>query len=678
MEALSIEVVQKIAFESGLGGASILALALTSHTMHHKILGEVGNQNTYDTAQLRATSGIVNCMRHKWWRGARLALERGYGSPLDTWHVFAGLFRMLKTPLEEACREGEEELVRAILAHPEVDVHGGGGRELGVAIQKGHAGVVSIILALPELEVDRLSSLLLRDEENWAVLAAVDQSHPDVLRVLLEDGRFPPDVKANSPLFSACKNGNEECLRLLLDDGRVDPSVKKSKALLLAAKGNHPGVVRMLLDDGRVDPGVQNNAALRAACTKGFVEVVEALLGDPRINPSAKSNNPVRMAATFGHAAIVSRLLSSPSVDPSADSSYALRMAVKAGHVDIVQLLLDDGRVDVGVRGGEVVDLAVERQHTEIVDLLSTHTPPHTTMSTTTPPWISLPPELWMEIALATISDPTTNLPRTLAPLFALASTCKHLHSVVAIPMIWTRISHAISTTPLPCRPGPTRAFEDEFCMAVERDPANPPPPPAFPTSFASITISNPADDGGAGGTEVLDLLTWRVTPLAEAWVGMFPIIEEGDEHPRVKGLDLVLDPLLFAKIGAALTPLCACGDMGVTEDGRDYLESATVRHVAAMWTATYGHNGREDAVPVWGVLPPPGYNDDIDAIIDNGVSALSQVMDGSKASLLATSTCPWCGSSDLIFATHLDYTLYGFICLPHRHLFSTYMHWCW
>ena len=295
--------------------------------------------------------------------------------------------------------------------------------------------------------------------------------------------------------------------------------------------------------------------------------------------------------------------------------------------------------------------------------------------------WLALPPELWVEILSHTPAS--INLPSTLHPLIALGGTCRYLHTVVAIPMIWSRIAHAISTTPLPRRPNPSPRFVEEFDLVVENDDHHASSSHAdgedlsvYPTSFQDVVFDDPP---ASEESIVVDLLEWRVQPLAAAWAAMWPFLNEGEiyrnnawacERPAF-GLSLAFDPLTFARVGAPLTPLCACGDMDVVLDARGMLDVVTSRHRpikthCALVTGRYEHNGGT-SMPIWGVLPPPGFSPDLDAVI-------SFEANKHKADWL---TCPWCGSTKIVNASKISNLLEGFVCLPHRHVFAAFIHWC-
>jgi hypothetical protein len=115
---------------------------------------------------------------------------------------------------------------------------------------------------------------------------------PALLRVLLEDGRYIPNVRDLAYVYYI-----PESLRLLLQDGRANPADNNSD-VIISASMNHPESLRLLLEDGRANPGAQNNEAIIAAVESlenlNSVETVKLLLEDPRVNPTAQNHLALR------------------------------------------------------------------------------------------------------------------------------------------------------------------------------------------------------------------------------------------------------------------------------------------------------------------------------------------------------------------------------------------------
>ena len=108
----------------------------------------------------------------------------------------------------------------------------------------------------------------------------------DIVRILLADPRIDPSAENQDALRIACASGYTELVRLLLADPRVDPSVEEQNAIESACtKIDNEEIVLLLLADPRVDPSVHDNRALHRASIGLYTEVVRVLLADPRVNP---------------------------------------------------------------------------------------------------------------------------------------------------------------------------------------------------------------------------------------------------------------------------------------------------------------------------------------------------------------------------------------------------------
>ena len=264
MEELSVEIVHYFVFRF-LDAKDVLAFALTSKAMYRTILGEPGEENEYDMAQFRALGGVGLCARNGWWRAACLAVKRGYGDPTERWMDGFGK----PCPLEMGIRGESTTLVSALLAHPDVTM--------------GHRHVAAFV-------------------------AVAKVGNQEMVRLLLEDGRIPPQEMRNEALKSACWNGHANIVSLLLEDGRADPGAGNSRALVSAVRSGNVEIIRMLLEDGRSDPLVRNQFPLRMAAKCGWPGIVRLLLADPRMEGVAVDPEVVAVAAEYEHGEVVELL----------------------------------------------------------------------------------------------------------------------------------------------------------------------------------------------------------------------------------------------------------------------------------------------------------------------------------------------------------------------------------
>jgi len=231
----------------------------------------------------------------------------------------------LDTPLHRACRFGHLEIVKELLAHPEIVANKGNQGDASpfyIACQEGQVEVVRWLLTQERLEVTR------------------------------------PNKNGATPIFIACQNGHVEMAKLLLGDSRTNVNQPKSDGstpLYFACRNGHLAIVALLLTDPRVDLNLENNrqvVPLCSACNKGHEEVVALLLADPRVDPNAArwdKKTPFLNACQQGRASIVRRMLVDPRVDVRAVDDEGFGPMHAAGHYDhhdLVSLLLTDHRID--------------------------------------------------------------------------------------------------------------------------------------------------------------------------------------------------------------------------------------------------------------------------------------------------------------------------------------------
>ena len=325
---LPVELVHAIAFETTLDAIDVRNLSLASHATFTALFGDVHAPNPYDVNQHRALAGIAFCCQHGWWRAARLAVERGYGDPNKEW---SQLYAFSTTPVQQAIHNNQVELLKALLAHPDVAM--GCCVSLAQPCRAGNTDVVRFLLDNGYAEPD--------EDDSEAILLAASGNHVDLLALLLEDGRADPGAGDNGALMSAAESGHIESVRLLLADPRVDPSDIDDYALWKASETGHVEIVRLLLADPRVDPLVDDSFPLAIAAENGHLDVVRLLLEDGRSDPGGDDNYALRQASHNGHADVVALLLSDPRTDPTAGNNYAFRTATALNHTTILDLLLD-------------------------------------------------------------------------------------------------------------------------------------------------------------------------------------------------------------------------------------------------------------------------------------------------------------------------------------------------
>jgi hypothetical protein len=146
------------------------------------------------------------------------------------------------------------------------------------AIFQGNTQLFRRLLSHPDVDPTR------NDQDGFKY--ACTYNIIDIVRIFLADPRIDPSANNQDALRIACASGYTELVRILLQDPRVDPSVEEQNAIESACnKRDNDEIVRLLLADPRVDPSVHDNRALHRALLGLYTEVVRLLLADPRVNP---------------------------------------------------------------------------------------------------------------------------------------------------------------------------------------------------------------------------------------------------------------------------------------------------------------------------------------------------------------------------------------------------------
>lgn len=179
------------------------------------------------------------------------------------------------------------------------------------AAQHGYLEVVKSVAKL-RTKIDEID----RESGVFALLAAVNEGHEAVARLLLEMGA---NVQANdkngrTPLWWAAAKGNETMVQLLLEkraDVEATDSISLTPLSSAAAEG-HEAVVRLLIENG------------------ANVEASDII-----------GRTTLSLAAERGHEAVVRLLL-----EEGANVEYsqmALSLAAENGHEAVVRLLIEKG-----------------------------------------------------------------------------------------------------------------------------------------------------------------------------------------------------------------------------------------------------------------------------------------------------------------------------------------------
>lgn len=230
---------------------------------------------------------------------------------------------------------------------------------LWVAADKGHTEIVRLLLAVPEVDVTIESHL---GYCRWNALhIACWKQRLGAIKLMLDSDKFDANAHCSTggtPLQKACQNGHAKTVRALLASGKVrlthqplnehDPSRSPFDAAVY--KGNAK-IAHMLLDAGLDLTG--NNAdgstPLHIAAIKPVMSsVVKRLIAEEGVEVNvrnAKGETPLHKACAglfSGNEEIVQILLAMPGIDSdvrTTDGKTPLDYALASGEADIERLL---------------------------------------------------------------------------------------------------------------------------------------------------------------------------------------------------------------------------------------------------------------------------------------------------------------------------------------------------
>ena len=299
-----------------------------------------------------------------------------------------------QTPLSWAAEKGHEGIVKLLLGQKYVNPNTvdtlNGRTPLSWAAGNGHEGIVKLLLGRKDVNPDTPATERGRTPLSWAAI----KGHEGIVKLLLERKDVYPNIRdrmyGRTPLSWAAENGHEGIVKLLFGQKDVIPDTPDTlygqTPLCLAAEKGHEGILRLLMERNDVIPDTPDTrygqTPLSWAAGSGHEGIVKLLLGRKDVNPDtpdrADGQTPLSLAAENGHEKIVKLLLGRKDVYPDTpDTKYGrtpLSWSAENGHERIVTLLL--GRKDVNPDtpdteyGRTPLSWAAQNGHDGIVKLL--------------------------------------------------------------------------------------------------------------------------------------------------------------------------------------------------------------------------------------------------------------------------------------------------------------------
>ena len=252
------------------------------------------------------------------------------------------------------------------------------------AAKAGHHSTVRLIY-----ELSREVSHVLDLDTSWALLNSSRKGHMETARFLLQFHSQSMRFKMKTLIAEAAEKGHFEMVHLFLQTNICKTDI----ALIAATRNSHPDIVRLLLEETKKPNASSIRTALGFAHSNAredvrakLMSLLAATLGlsdEEAIamvvsrNLRRASEQKIFMAARNGNVAELREILiDAEQLDcvaerPKADmrDGIALTTAALNGHVAVVRVLLAAG-VRANCRKGRALMLAARSGHYEIVRLL--------------------------------------------------------------------------------------------------------------------------------------------------------------------------------------------------------------------------------------------------------------------------------------------------------------------
>eukprot|EP01117_Protostelium_nocturnum_P001235 TRINITY_DN11559_c0_g1_i1.p1 TRINITY_DN11559_c0_g1~~TRINITY_DN11559_c0_g1_i1.p1 ORF type:complete len:205 (+),score=41.51 TRINITY_DN11559_c0_g1_i1:488-1102(+) len=143
-----------------------------------------------------------------------------------------------------AIQLGHVEVARRLMKEPLIDPSFKDARALQEAARRGQTSVVSLILSCPRMETFFSSST----SKDLPIRLACHANKPQVLSLLLLDGRSDPTVYNNELVERAAEEQKHEILEILLNHPKVDPGILDRAPLKWALHNNDIKAINLLLN----------------------------------------------------------------------------------------------------------------------------------------------------------------------------------------------------------------------------------------------------------------------------------------------------------------------------------------------------------------------------------------------------------------------------------------------
>lgn len=290
------------------------------------LVNAVRKENGVSSLYLAAQEGYLELVKLLVQHGADINVSSKFGT----------------TPLLIAIENGHIPITQFLMQQKASLAASHNGTPLFFAALRGHVEIVRILLALPEVDINKGNSL-----GCTPLRVAAQNGHLAVVKLLVENHADVHDGGSDgaTPLLMAAQVGHHKIVQYLAEHGaNINVKIKNgSFPLYMAAFNGHKDVVQLLLSLGAdVNERYSSETPLRAAAEKGHLAIVRLMVENHADIHTGDSDGatPLFMAAQNGHQDIVQYLLSiGANVNQSCSDGTALHAAAKNGHIEIVRLL---------------------------------------------------------------------------------------------------------------------------------------------------------------------------------------------------------------------------------------------------------------------------------------------------------------------------------------------------
>lgn len=250
-----------------------------------------------------------------------------------------------KTPLYQACRCGNTRIAE-LLVEKGATVNcltKSGKTPLHAACQYGYYKIVSILLNVPNIEVNLLTS----------TTGQTFKTFKSPLHYACMGKARNQAKKSTRGDFSSQK----ACVEFLIHHPQIDINLQTSNnetALQIAMDDNNFEIMKVLLQHPQIDPNVtisQNKTSLHLACENSQKDIIQMLLSNPATNVNCIDTNgqtPISIAVDHSRIDIINLLMNRPDLKVSLRSQRnPIKSAIDKSNQEIFSLLIHHPSFDI-------------------------------------------------------------------------------------------------------------------------------------------------------------------------------------------------------------------------------------------------------------------------------------------------------------------------------------------